>query len=140
MRSDATIEGSSTEVDTDTDEPSEGRVLNPYKQLKSHLRLSTVANQTIVGREEESATLRAYLSDANSLDVGMYVSGPPGTGKTATVTSLGREMRRDGWNVVEMGCMGMRVADLWRRLGEQLECGKTERDVVSHLEATPTNT
>jgi len=140
MRSDVTVESSSTDVDTETDEPSEGRVLNPYKQLKQHLRLSTAANQTIVGREEEIVALKAYLSDVNSLDVGMYVSGPPGTGKTATVTSLGREMKRNGWNIVEMGCMGMKVADLWRRLGEQLECGRTERDVVAHLQATPTNT
>lgn len=140
MRSDATVDSSCTEVDTDTDEPSEGRVLNPYKRLKSHLRLSTAANQTIVGRKEEITALKAYLTDVNSHDVGMYVCGPPGTGKTATVTFLGREMKQDGWNTVEMGCMGLKVADLWRRLGEQLECGKTEREIVSHLQATTVNT
>ncbi len=60
---------------------------NPYKQLKSTLRLSCAAgpsasaNSVIVGREEEKAVIRSYLTLESSNDAGLYVSGPPGTGR-----------------------------------------------------------
>lgn len=133
MRSD--VSDDPTEVETDTEDEPQRKHINPYKQIKAFLRLSTSPKQTIVGREEETIALRAYLADQNSIDVGMYVSGPPGTGKTATVTSLGRQMRTEGWHFIELGCMGLKVADVWRRMGEQMGCGKTERDVVAHLES-----
>lgn len=133
MRSD--VSGDSTEVETDTEDEPKRKHTNPYKRIKSFLRLSTSSKQTIVGREEETRALRTYLADQNSVDVGLYVSGPPGTGKTATVSSLGREMRSEGWHFIEVGCMGLKVADVWRRLGEQMGCGKTEREVVAHVDS-----
>jgi hypothetical protein len=45
-----------------------------------------------------------------------------------------------GWEVVEMGCMGLKITDMWRKLGEQLGCGKTEREVQEYLEHTTTRT
>lgn len=116
---------------------------NPYKHLKSFLRLSatsratdgaTTVDQTIVGRQHEKAALRNHLMLQADNNVGMYVSGPPGTGKTATVTAIGREMTRQGWQVVEIGCMGLKATDVWRVLGESLLCAKSEADVMDHLE------
>ncbi|WVQ75959.1 hypothetical protein IAR50_005595 [Cryptococcus sp. DSM 104548] len=116
-----------------------------YRQLKAALRLSanpgSTLDDTIIGREEEKAIINAYLNDTDSTtDVGMYVSGPPGTGKTASVTAFGRQLAAEGCKVVELGCMGMKVGDLWKRLGEEFGCGKSEKDVVDYIEsqATPT--
>lgn len=69
----------------------------------------------------------------------MYVSGPPGTGKTALVTAMGRDMARQGWNVVEFGCTGLKPVDMWARLGERLECGPAEEAVKCRLQDS-TNT
>ncbi len=115
---------------------------NPYKQLKAFLRLSAANNspvdQRIIGREQEKATLRTYLKAQSGRDVGMYISGPPGTGKTALVTALGRGLASEGWQVAELGCMGLKIGDVWRRLGEALGCGKTESDVQASLSRSGT--
>ncbi|TYJ56932.1 hypothetical protein B9479_002377 [Cryptococcus floricola] len=106
---------------------------NPYKQLKASLRYSSIigasVDDTIIGRQQEKLVLREYLGKASDEDAGMYVSGPPGTGKTALVTALGREMAGEGWKVVELVCMGMRPQDVWRTIGTELECGRTEKEV-----------
>jgi hypothetical protein len=139
MRSDSTIEDDDTATEVDENEFA-GRTLNPYKHLKTFLRLSSSRDQTIVGREEEIDALKSYIADAVTHDVGMYVSGPPGTGKTATIASLSRDLKKAGWEVAEMGCMGAKVTDIWRSMGEQLGCGRTERDVVAHLRAPASST
>lgn len=123
-----------------SDAETEKAPANPYKQLKSFLRLSTSfaagasVDETIIGRQEEKSAIRAYISTSEAeSDVGMYVSGPPGTGKTALVTAIGRELAEDGWKVVEIGCMGMKVADMWKEVGGMLGCGKTEKDIKEYM-------
>ena len=125
--------------DSDQDSDLSKAKLNPYKRLKSFLRLSTSTSssvdQAIVGREHEKTLLRSYLTSRQSRGTGMYVSGPPGTGKTALVTALGHEMNDHGWQVVELGCMGLKVNDVWQRLGEALKSGKTETEIQADLSA-----
>ncbi|RXK40963.1 hypothetical protein M231_01811 [Tremella mesenterica] len=109
---------------------------NPYKALKTLLRLSAGQDasleRVVIGRDEEKAIIKSYIT--NQETKAMYISGPPGTGKTATVTAMARELRETGWKVFELGCMGVKVADMWRRLGEELECDKTEEGVREHLD------
>jgi cell division control protein 6 len=72
--------------------------------------------------------------------VGLYVSGPPGTGKTALVTAMGREMALSGWIVVEVGCMGVKTGDMWAQLAEQLGCDRTEAGVQAAIAQSGKNT
>ncbi|KAL7420073.1 AAA ATPase [Cryptotrichosporon argae] len=116
---------------------------NAYRQLKSFLRLSapqsadrsdlSAVDTSIVGRDDEKAVISSYLSLVSSQDVGMYISGPPGTGKTALVGAVGRELAKNDWHVVELGMTGVKVGDIWHRLGEELGCETTEEAVRARL-------
>lgn len=141
MQSDASIT-TNTSITSDDTRPG-----NPYKYLKSFLRLSSSSNANasneassasdeIIGRAPEKHLLKTYLSSVER-EVGMYISGPPGTGKTALVTAMGRDLGRQKWNTVELGCMGLKTSDMWKRLAEGLGLGSggTETEVMSHLES-----
>lgn len=159
MQSDASInslatETSITSVTSVTSAASaasdDTRPSNPYKYLKSFLRLSSSSasdetDRVIVGRAPEKHVLKQYLASQEA-EVGMYISGPPGTGKTALVTAMGRDLRRKHaqgqghqWDVVEIGCMGLKPVDMWKRLAEGLGCGGSESDVKAHLESASAN-
>lgn len=63
--------------------------LSPHAQAKVALsRMSGV--KEVVGREEERATIEGFLNThiADRTPASMYISGKPGTGKTATVTAI----------------------------------------------------
>jgi Cdc6-like AAA superfamily ATPase len=147
MDSTLSIASDSTEVDdapTPVDESIPMRSKNAYKHLKSFLRLSSTTAKSssadVIGREDEKAILRSYFSLRSAYDVGLYVSGPPGTGKTALITAMGREMAREGWSVVEVGCMGVKTGDIWAQLAEQLGCDRTENAVQTAIAEIGKNT
>lgn len=150
VRVDSTLSISSdaTEVDADPDMAVAGgipmKAKNAYKHLKSFLRLSSSTERStsadVIGREDEKAVLRSYFSLRSAYDVGLYVSGPPGTGKTALVTAMGREMAMEGWNVVEVGCMGVNAGSIWALLAEQLGCERSEEGVQAAIARLGKNT
>ncbi|RSH79813.1 AAA ATPase [Apiotrichum porosum] len=146
------IDGVNVRSRTNTRSPSRDTLVrsNPYRVLKSALRLSSSpagvgaaispVDAAIVGRDDEKAVLQSYLSLVSTCDVGMYVSGPPGTGKTALTTAVGRGLAMDGWRIAEIGVMGLRATDVWARLGDELGCGRSEEDVVAHLSTSGSRT
>ncbi|GHJ84758.1 hypothetical protein NliqN6_1160 [Naganishia liquefaciens] len=125
-----------------------------YKALKAALKCSSSGNDgskssstaeftAIVGREDEKISIRQYLvsgtapteDNEDAGHKGLYISGPPGTGKTATVTALiaenGSECR-----LAFVNCMGLvgkkeeiwwRIADAWGFMGDKHGKEKPER-------------
>lgn len=116
---------------------------NAYRGLKAALRLSSATGKgqaAIVGRDDEKAILGTYLGLVSTCDVGMYISGPPGTGKTALTTAAGRDLEAAGWRVIEIGVMGLKATDLWTRIGAELQCGQSEEEVINRLRTSDTPT
>ncbi|GMK54361.1 hypothetical protein CspeluHIS016_0109470 [Cutaneotrichosporon spelunceum] len=117
---------------------------NAYRALKHGLRLSSSSSggaiSAIVGRDNEKAILGSYLSLVSASDVGMYVSGAPGTGKTALTTAVGRGLAEQGWRVAEVCVMGLKPQDVWTCLGVELGCGGSEDEVIAKLKTKNTRT
>jgi hypothetical protein len=137
-----------------------------YKALKAALKCSSSGNDglgadrpdgshTIIGREEEKALIQKYLltgvcdvTDEEKRDEGrrgLYISGPPGTGKTATVSALIAE-HGPGCKVAFVNCMGLvgrkeeiwfRIADAWGFVGERQVKEKPERLTEKGLSKAP---
>lgn len=82
----------------------------------------------LVGRDDERAELSAFISQRMDSEEGgcLYISGPPGTGKSAFVTETCREYGENndiGFSIVN--CMSIRNAkDLASTLAEDLELGE----------------
>lgn len=89
----------------------------------------------LVGRENERAELRDFLQDRATSKSGgcLYVSGPPGTGKSALVKEVCNEFKSvDGIKMAYVNCMSVNDAkDMFGKLVEDL-CP----DMV-HLETSP---
>jgi origin recognition complex subunit 1 len=62
---------------------------SPYKQLQANLHVSAVPS-SLPCREEEFNEIREHLEGAINAGTGgcIYISGVPGTGKTATVREV----------------------------------------------------
>ncbi|KAG6837004.1 hypothetical protein H0H93_016464 [Arthromyces matolae] len=96
------------------------------------------ANAQIAGRDSERATILDFLTSfLNDPDVtsdvspctSLYVSGSPGTGKTALVNCVLREITTDA-KVVFINCMALASIDsLWERLIEDLDTGRKAKTV-----------
>lgn len=79
------------------------------------------------GREEERATIESFLlgfdtKSPEEVQPVLYVSGSPGTGKTALVNSILASMpMTSDTRVVFVNCMAYKnVDELWERLGEDV--------------------
>lgn len=69
-------------------------VVKAYRSLKASLTCN-LEGSSIIGREEETNTLKNYLQKhlKGSLPGSLYISGAPGTGKTAVITKIISELK-----------------------------------------------
>ena len=82
---------------------------------------------SLAGREAEKVAIESFLhgldADADVPEQILYVSGSPGTGKTALVNSIiaSSPDNMSDVKIVFLNCMAISDMDtLWRRLGEEL--------------------
>ncbi|CBF81423.1 hypothetical protein AN5676.2 [Aspergillus nidulans FGSC A4] len=77
----------------------------------------------IIGREVEKEKLASFIADGMKFKKGgcMYVSGPPGTGKSALVKEVLDEVEIKPARVAQLNCASMRTArDVYSKLTEDL--------------------
>jgi cell division control protein 6 len=103
-----------------------------HVRARGLLRATCNSTSAIAGRNDERTTIASFLhsfaagteEDADNAGVStLYVSGLPGTGKTALVNDIlrGMEAEMDGVVLITLNCMALNSADaLWDRLQEEL--------------------
>ncbi|KAF7321924.1 AAA domain-containing protein [Mycena kentingensis (nom. inval.)] len=102
-------------------------ILPIHVQARALLRTTCNSPATdMAAREEERALVTAFfaslLDDASEVaHTGLYISGTPGTGKTALVNSVLCALPCDQVKVITINCMALNSVDvLWDRLIEEL--------------------
>ena len=73
----------------------------------------SISPRKLVGRDTERTELRSFISDAIKSKKGgcTYVSGPPGTGKSALVDEVSAEFKSDpSITLANVNCVGIRSA------------------------------
>ncbi|KAG8164686.1 hypothetical protein KVR01_004961 [Diaporthe batatas] len=111
-----------------------------YHQARQLFSRSADPGQ-LIGREEERNTLRSFLerSDSSQPYGCLYVSGPPGTGKSAMVNEVSNELVAESSTVRKayVNCMSIKSSkDLYFTLLESLcdETEMTEEDATTMLQ------
>lgn len=85
------------------------------------------------GRVEERTSIHdfivSFMNDSASDDIStLYISGAPGTGKTALVNTLLRELDEEDIKVITINCMALNNVDaLWDRLSEEFAVPKRRK-------------
>lgn len=129
--------------DDDDDTPAQPRT--PFGQARALLRAPLPADTPLVGRETERRELTAYLRATSSKS--LYVSGGPGTGKTALVREVlnafdknqQRLVDEDGdeledWarelpaRKVYVNCVGRREEAVWDTILDALDDVDSDED------------
>jgi cell division control protein 6 len=111
-----------------------------YHQARQLFSRSSDPGQ-LIGREEERNTLRSFLgrSDSSQPHGCLYVSGPPGTGKSAMVNEVSNQLVAESPTVRKayVNCMSIKSSkDLYFTLLELLcdETEMTEEDATTMLQ------
>jgi len=111
-----------------------------YHQARQLFSRSADPGQ-LIGRDEERAQLRKYLDRCSTARPGgcLYVSGPPGTGKSAMVNEVTQALVASSSSVRKayVNCMSVKSSkDLYMSLFEQLigEADTSDSDVVTILQ------
>ncbi|KAF7306005.1 AAA domain-containing protein [Mycena chlorophos] len=97
-----------------------------HVQARALLRATSNSPATdMAARDQERVVIADFfaslLHDAETQHTSLYISGSPGTGKTALVNSVLRALPADQAKVITINCMALNSVDvLWDRLTEEL--------------------
>ncbi|RPD78226.1 P-loop containing nucleoside triphosphate hydrolase protein [Lentinus tigrinus ALCF2SS1-7] len=132
-----------------TPPPSPPSALLPLQvRAKALLRPTCNGGPSLAGREQEKAAIEAFIlgfifgsspsEDASAL----YISGAPGTGKTAMVNavlaSLAKQLQAQSTDVLAVNCMALDGVDsVWQRLAELFGTPKKTVGRGRKTKATP---
>lgn len=98
---------------------SQGNITSIYNCARQ-LFVRSASPGRLIGREEERAKLTAFITEGIASKSGrcMYISGPPGTGKSALIGEICRELQeREGVSMAYLNCMSMRSSkDIYAKL------------------------
>jgi len=112
----------------------------PIHLLPLHTRIRALLRSTcnnthipITGRQSERDTILDFIKpfiddsamDHDKTESSMFISGSPGTGKTALVTRIVRELATEypsNLKVISINCMALKTLDtLWERMIDELD-------------------
>lgn len=105
---------------------------------KARTALHTHANTNLPGREEELGKLNGFIQNhlQDKTSGSLYISGPPGTGKTACLTKVLEqpELKRQ-FKVVNINCTSIESPKaIWSRIADQLNIQVKTRSGKAYLE------
>ncbi|KAI0702945.1 P-loop containing nucleoside triphosphate hydrolase protein [Cerioporus squamosus] len=119
-----------------TPPPSPPSALLPlHVRAKALLRPTCNDGPQLAGREQEKTAIEAFIlgfifGSASSEDISaLYISGSPGTGKTAMVNAVlaavAKQLQAQSTDVLAVNCMALDGVDaVWQRLAEMLGTAK----------------
>ena len=103
------------------------------RYMEAKKALSTAVPEVLVGRKEQMDVMRNFLQDAlvkktkTSAKKSLYISGAPGTGKTASLKHLLNAMSpgdKKGFREVFINCMGLKASkDVFVKIAAEISLG-----------------
>ncbi len=99
------------------------RSQNVYAQARQ--LFTQASNGSIIGRDAERLQLRKFISNALENKVGgcTYVSGPPGTGKSALVQEILQELEETATKVATFNCVAFKSsAEVLASFAQEFGC------------------
>ncbi|KIY61330.1 P-loop containing nucleoside triphosphate hydrolase protein [Cylindrobasidium torrendii FP15055 ss-10] len=123
---------STTKANLATPPPSPHLQLLPlYSRASASLRATCDNATDLPGRSAERAIIESFatsfLADSVADKTTLYISGSPGTGKTALVNSILRALPEE-MRVISINCVSLVNIDaLWNRLTEELSASKKRK-------------
>ncbi|PSN37791.1 hypothetical protein C0J52_13365 [Blattella germanica] len=110
-----------------------------YQEVRRALQNSV--QSSLPGREEQLNKLHSFLEDHLSAGSSgtLYISGPPGTGKTASLSKLMNIPEfKNGYKIVNVNCTSMKSSgSIYARITEELSLKiskRTEKECLSAIE------
>jgi cell division control protein 6 len=122
-------------LDTPPDSPPSS-LIPLHIRARGLLRATCNSATTIAGRQRERDHITQFLGSFLGLPVAadvnsstLYISGLPGTGKTALCNDILRTLDTENYVIITVNCMALgNVDELWNRLQEDLGALKQARN------------